>query len=193
MTRGVCGNDSSTDGLQDTRDWTLKGLSYWALRGRQVGLETGKTGLFVAEGLFSTLANVKFDAERIFELIQKALKLCAAFWKTDKGLVAIEGKGMKVSPFSTEDQDLRSLKEFLVYSNDYKLCTRTRGQLLRQALYNRLFVWPRVKHIPNRTDNTQKDFSEVIEKALCLGNAALKNSNTQSTCAVFRNEHMILE
>lgn len=136
---------------------------------------------------------MNFDAERIFGLIQKTLKLCDAFWKTDRSLAAIEGKGMRISPFSTENQDLRPLKEFLVYSNDYKLCTRTRGQLLRQALYNRLVVWPGVKRIPNRTDNIQKDFSEVIEKALCLGSAVLKNSKTQSTCAVFRNKHMILE
>ena len=73
--RGVCGKDSDTAALQDLLVHSLKGLSMYAHRARQLGVKDREADVFVLEGLFATLTNVNFDAERFRELIQVARAL----------------------------------------------------------------------------------------------------------------------
>lgn len=135
--KGVCGKDSTTAALQDSLVWSLKGLSYWAVKAREANVNTDKADLFVAESLFSTLTNVNFDPDRIFGLTQKAFKLrtefmkaieektgglppadeipYAATWRNDVAFDELKEMGISVGPLSTVDEDIRSLRELLVY------------------------------------------------------------------------------
>ncbi len=72
---GVCGKTPEVSDLQDLLVYTLRGLSLYVLEGEKAGIENKEIGGFVCEALFATLTNVNFDAERITELIKKAVSL----------------------------------------------------------------------------------------------------------------------
>ncbi len=73
--RGVCGKDPDTAAMQDLLVYALKGLSMYAHRARQLGVKDHEADVFVLEGLFATLTNVNFDAERFRPLVSTACEL----------------------------------------------------------------------------------------------------------------------
>ncbi len=135
--QGVCGKTEETAGLQDVLIHALKGLSFWAVKAREAGVAKPEADLFVAEALFTTLTNVNFDPSRILGLINRALELrdsvrqsveavkptcpCqesswpdGATWKP-AGEADIRAKVPSVSLQNQEAEDIRSLKELLLY------------------------------------------------------------------------------
>lgn len=137
---GVCGKDPKTSNLLDLLTWVLKGISFWATEARKLGVDDPEVNLFVAEGLFTTITNVNFDAESIGKLIEKAFALRerimkateeaykeqygkefpkevpeAATWYVPGDLSVWELKGAEVGVLSTKDEDIRSLRELLTY------------------------------------------------------------------------------
>ncbi len=122
---GVCGKKETTANLQDLLMYVLKGV---ALVGEKV--YNPKAGLFLAEGLFTTLTNVNFDDDRIAELIKSALECReqlkkegnvdtagwhdAALWTADN-MEAFQKKAVEVGVLATENEDVRSLRELLIY------------------------------------------------------------------------------
>lgn len=138
--QGICGKDPKTAKLQDLLVWILKGVSYWAVKAREFGIDDPEANLFVAEGLFTTVTNVNFDPESVGEKIKKAFEIReklertfrkkylekngkefdekvpeAVTWYAAGGLDAWEAKGAEVGVLSTEDEDIRSLRELLTY------------------------------------------------------------------------------
>lgn len=133
---GVCGKPPEVARLQDMLIWLLKGISFWAVKAREVGITDAKIDLYIAEGLFTTITNVNFDNERVEGLIEKGFKLRtiienkfkatyrekhsrdfkesvpnAASWSPGN----IMEKASEVGVMSTEDEDIRSLRELLIY------------------------------------------------------------------------------
>ncbi len=137
--QGVCGKTEEVATLQDLLIYMLKGISIWAKKARELGIKTDEADLFIAEGLFSTITNVNFDPERLKELIERAIaireNLKGAFTKTYRGKYGEDfqeemhdsalwkpsnisdmlEKGKSVGVLSTADEDIRSLRELLVY------------------------------------------------------------------------------
>jgi hydroxylamine reductase len=70
---GACGKPPEVAALQDLLIWSLKGLSVWGQRARELGLADASADKFVAEGLFATITNVGFDEDRFVGLLDKAL------------------------------------------------------------------------------------------------------------------------
>jgi hydroxylamine reductase len=124
--------------------WTLKGLSFWAANGRELGITHPTADLAVAKGLFSTITNVNFDRERFVTLIAEAIELrdtlkkdaqaackarqhanvCAveppeaALWHPDNfDTETLIAKGKEVGMMSDAElnEDIRSLRELLIY------------------------------------------------------------------------------
>ncbi|MEE8359390.1 MAG: hydroxylamine reductase [Candidatus Omnitrophota bacterium] len=140
-TGGVCGKTDTVAVLQDLLIYTLKGISSYAVEARKLGVKDPEVDLFVAEGLFTTVTNVNFDPDKISDLIEKALKLRdriksafleaykkandgkewtknlpdAATWYSDKSIDAYLAKGRGVGVLSQENEDVRSLRELLIY------------------------------------------------------------------------------
>ncbi|MCX8083800.1 MAG: hydroxylamine reductase [Calditerrivibrio sp.] len=132
--KGVCGKDDKVAALQDMLVYNLKGLAYWTKKGREVGVFLEEADLFLLEGLFATITNVNFDAERFVDYNNKAIKLRdmvremavskginphtpydVANWKplgTEDDYLA---KAAAASILSEEHEDIRSLKELLIY------------------------------------------------------------------------------
>ncbi len=72
---GVCGKEPDIAALQDLLVHVLQGVSQVAVAGRKIGVIDPEVDLFVCEGIFSTLTNVNFDADRFKSLIHKGVAL----------------------------------------------------------------------------------------------------------------------
>ncbi|MCU4717894.1 hydroxylamine reductase [Halobacteria archaeon HArc-curdl5-1] len=132
---GVCGKDAQTANLQDLFVWELKGLAYLAEEARADGIVDQDVRVFIVEGLFSTITNVNFDPEWFEEQIREGFELRrqlreryenevgpiedadlpeAATWEADESAALYE-KAAEVGVLSTENEDVRSLRELLTY------------------------------------------------------------------------------
>jgi hydroxylamine reductase len=72
---GVCGKSPEIAALQDLLVWALKGMSFWGVRARRLGVENPAADQFIAEALFATITNVNFDEANLERLINRALEL----------------------------------------------------------------------------------------------------------------------
>ncbi len=156
--KGVCGKEPEVANLQDMLIWLLKGISFWGSKVRQYGLNDTEVDLFVAEGLFTTITNVDFDPASLGKKIQRAFEMRdkveslfrkayrnsngeefhesvpeAAYWKVDGGLDLYELKGSEVGVLETKDEDIRSLRELLVYGLKGIAAYTDHAYILRQS------------------------------------------------------------
>ncbi|WP_347814022.1 hydroxylamine reductase [Halanaerobium saccharolyticum] len=138
--RGVCGKDADVANLQDLLVFVLKGISVYAEKVEEEGLDlSDKTAPFIMEGLFATITNANFDSERFEDLIEEAFELRdevqAKFEKVYKENHGEEfsgdlpehatwysddvsdyyDKGTDVGVLETENVDVRSLRELATY------------------------------------------------------------------------------
>lgn len=70
--KGVCGKDSATADLQDLLVYGIKGIAQYAKRARALGKTDKAADGFILFGLFTTLTNVNFTANRFVSLVQEA-------------------------------------------------------------------------------------------------------------------------
>jgi hydroxylamine reductase len=124
---GVCGKKETTANLQDLLVFALKGLALTAAEAKQQGKLDNTTGLFICQALFATITNANFDDSRITALIKEAfakrdsLKLATGFtdsqdfvtWNGSEGEFA--AKAREVGVLSQANEDVRSLRELLIY------------------------------------------------------------------------------
>ena len=68
--RGVCGKDEPTAALQDLVIVGLRGISAYAHRAHQLGAHDEAVDRAVVQGLFTTVTNVNFDAERVAAVLR---------------------------------------------------------------------------------------------------------------------------
>ena len=124
---GVCGKQENTANLQDLLVYVLRGLSVVAVEAKAADKLDDTVGLFVAQGLFATITNANFDNARISALIKEAmtkrdaLKLAigssaTADCVTWNGAEAdFAAKAAEVGILSQANEDVRSLRELLIY------------------------------------------------------------------------------
>ena len=132
--RGVCGKTKDVANLQDLLIYVLKGISIFNLEAKQLGLENDKADKFVFEGLFATITNANFDQEFFVDRIKQGLVLRdelkrqvlegggkladnlpdAAIW-TANTVEDFEDKAQQIGILSTENEDVRSLRELITY------------------------------------------------------------------------------
>jgi len=129
--RGVCGKTEETANLMDLLVYTLKGISLYGEKMIAKGVFDRAYGRFLLDALFATLTNTNFDSEQISGLIRQALVIRdelktksngvsglinhdSAVWYSDKDS-AFQQKAKEVGVLSTENEDVRSLRELLIY------------------------------------------------------------------------------
>ncbi len=136
--KGVCGKSEETANLQDLLIYALRGIAVYGEKVKELGIHDKETGLFVAQALFTTITNANWDNDRFVAMIKEALKQREAL--KDKFLTAYKEKNGKdfdeklhhsatwfadnaaefnekaksVGVLSTEDEDVRSLRELLI-------------------------------------------------------------------------------
>ncbi len=129
--RGVCGKQPDTANLQDLLIFSLKGISIYAERAMEKGVFNRKVGRFITQALFATITNANFDNGRIVSLIRNALSIreslrsvCSAdmtlplhesatWFSADES--EFHQKAAEVGVLATENDDVRSLRELLIY------------------------------------------------------------------------------
>ncbi len=125
--QGICGKHSSTAQLQDLLVYMLKGLAVVIQSGGPQVRTDPELGRFIAESLFMTVTNVNFDDARLTERLQEIIErreslksklgqgsdLDAVNWCGDPGQSL--SKGALVGILAETDEDIRSLRELLVY------------------------------------------------------------------------------
>lgn len=71
--KGVCGKQESTANLQDLLIYDLKGIAVLAKGLKEAGVQIEKsTGLFIAQGLFTTITNANFDNTSLESWIKRS-------------------------------------------------------------------------------------------------------------------------
>ncbi|NWO23605.1 hydroxylamine reductase [Mogibacterium timidum] len=129
--RGVCGKLPETAALQDFLVYVTKGLSAVTTQLRAEGKEVGEqVNHLVSLNLFTTITNANFDDEAITAKIVETLtckeqllkqlddtgKLPdAAKWNGCVGEFAAKAASSEVGVLSTENEDIRSLRELITY------------------------------------------------------------------------------
>ena len=125
---GVCGKRPETAALQDLLIWTTKGLSAVTTQLRREGKTVDAiVNHLITENLFTTITNVNFDDDTIRARIEATLETkallaqladCsalpeAALWNGTTDEFAT--KAVTVGVLSTENEDIRSLRELITY------------------------------------------------------------------------------
>jgi hydroxylamine reductase len=132
--KGVCGKTSDVANLQDLLTYLCKGISHYMVRLRAFDIEIPEIDRFIADSLFMTITNANFDKNRFVTRILMAYqmrdtareRLVSAGGKTDD--ITFDGaywtgeteeemneKAPKVGVLTTEDKDVRSLRELTIY------------------------------------------------------------------------------
>ena len=123
---GLCGKSGATAELQDVLIHTVKGVCVAA---EKAGVVDEATTDYVVKALFTTVTNVSFDDDAIVEIIRQGLALRdqikadhkvdgdlpeAATWSGETKQDFLT-KAQSVGVLATENEDVRSLRELLVY------------------------------------------------------------------------------
>ncbi len=126
---GVCDKKGEVADLQDRLIYVLKSISFYNQKARAAGVNEEATDRFVLDSFFATLTNTNFDRREIEILLKKGFelrdkiksKLPAEDLAAEKDLPAVATvtpeniESMDVAVHSTQDEDVRSLRELLTY------------------------------------------------------------------------------
>ena len=129
--KGVCGKDDVTANRMDLLMFVMKGIAVVAEKLRANGTPATAANHFITEGLFSTITNANFDVNSISarvteglklrnDLIGKAVaagialpKLEELSWNGNES--EYESKSASVGVLRESNEDVRSLKELVIY------------------------------------------------------------------------------
>ena len=139
---GVCGKDAETSGLQDLLIHIEKGVAAYSsvLRknGKAKELLEGKVNRYLINSLFITITNANFDDDAILDEIKAGLKLREElkalatdeekkeaekygadlvnwYYESDEDLIKFSENQSVVGVLRTENEDVRSLRELIMY------------------------------------------------------------------------------
>ncbi|WP_405348574.1 hydroxylamine reductase [Fusobacterium animalis] len=141
-TLGVCGKTSETSGLQDLLLYTEKGVAAYSTIFRKEGkakeLIKNKVNRYLINSLFITITNANFDDAAILDEIKAGLKLREELkvlatdeekkeaekygadlvnwcYESDEDLIKFSENQSVVGVLRTENEDVRSLRELVMY------------------------------------------------------------------------------
>ena len=130
--KGVCGKTPELSALQDLLMYQLKGISVYTNALRTLEIEDEAANSFITDSLFMTITNANFDDNRFVVRIREGFKLRARLksllaennisvettdlttW-TAVTLAEMDEKAASVGVLSTINEDVRSLRELVIY------------------------------------------------------------------------------
>ncbi len=131
--KGVCGKTEEVSNLQDLLIYISKGVAILSNISRKNGIKNIAADKYVFEALFTTITNANFDDKAIVakikegfdvreiiktELVEKGIDIPSNLHSSTTWVGSedeFEAKSLQVGVLSTENEDIRSLKELLVY------------------------------------------------------------------------------
>ena len=131
---GVCGKPADVANLQDLLIYVNKGVSLVNRELIKLGHQSEEADHFMLNSLFATITNANFDKGYFESMVKDGLALRDALKKTladlnsgaplpghdaavwfAEGLEAFESKAAVVGVLTTENEDIRSLRELVTY------------------------------------------------------------------------------
>lgn len=126
--KGVCGKDEEVAKLQDLLIYAAKGISDVVVKGKVETASIPEANHEVLRSLFMTITNANFDGDAIRDQISRMISLRddiksknevsglhdAGLFKTDTKEAMLE-KASSVGVLATENEDIRSLREMIIY------------------------------------------------------------------------------
>lgn len=126
--KGVCGKSEEVAKLQDLLIYSIKGISQIVVKGNLDVNKIAKINHETISSLFMTITNANFDDGAIEKQINKMISLRndlkananvedlhdAATFEADSRASKLE-KASKVGVLATENEDVRSLREMIIY------------------------------------------------------------------------------
>ncbi|HOI31231.1 MAG: hydroxylamine reductase [Bacteroidales bacterium] len=131
---GVCGKNPEVAIMQDMLVFVAKGVSVYAQKLSALGTKSKEAEIFVWDALFTTITNANFDYEAIKTKVLKGLELRNHLHKKLKELgfdvsvirqesatwfpvneAEIDQKALTVGVMATKNEDVRSLRELVIY------------------------------------------------------------------------------
>ncbi|PKP21497.1 MAG: hydroxylamine reductase [Bacteroidetes bacterium HGW-Bacteroidetes-21] len=126
--KGVCGKPEDLSNMMDLMVYVSKGISWCAVEHAKTGNVRREADLFVMDALFSSITNANFDKQAIAEKVMKGLAIKR---KLKEGLSVAdmpdavtfealtyeecENQAPHKGVMLTENEDVRSLRELLIY------------------------------------------------------------------------------
>ena len=177
---GMCGKRGDTANLQDVLIYVVKGISVVAKKAGTVDKEVGH---YIAKALFTTITNASFDDDRLVDVIKQGLALrdgikekynvtgdlCdCAVW-TAKTKDEFLQRAETVGVLATENEDIRSLRELLIYGLKGIAAYADHAAVLGcedEAIYNYL-----VEGMASTTEDLSVD--EMIARVMKAGEVAV--------------------
>jgi len=200
--KGVCGKSDEVSNLQDLLIFVSKGISSWAILAREKNIDTTAADMFVMNALFATITNANFDDAAIKELIYKGLKvrkstqdsyiqaggnrpegMHSSAWWTPETNADLEKKSILIGVLSIDNEDIRSLKELLIYGLKGMAAYAHHAMVLG---YNDKDIYNFIHKALNATTRTEIEVTELVELVLECGKygvnvmALLDKANTES-------------
>ncbi|MBU8907695.1 hydroxylamine reductase [Desertibacillus haloalkaliphilus] len=132
---GVCGKKDDLANMQDLLIYTSKGVSIVNNVARELGLNKKETDDFIVRALFMTITNANWDKQAFYDTVRTGIALREEIksvieaaghnventsdfvtWSavTNNDL-EIKSASQEVSILATKDEDIRSLRELVVY------------------------------------------------------------------------------
>ncbi|MGL4451213.1 MAG: hydroxylamine reductase [Sarcina sp.] len=130
--QGVCGKSPELAALQDLLVYVTKGLCAVTVKAKEVNVVKEEINKYIVESLFTTITNANFDNDVFIGRVKETVRIReelkaeladkvsfeslpeAALWsgETKEEMLA---KAKTVGVLSTENEDIRSLRELIVY------------------------------------------------------------------------------
>jgi len=132
--KGVCGKTDDLANMMDILVYVSKGISYLALQAKKNDFKTPEADKFIMDALFATITNANFDKDAISKRVMQGLELKRKL-KAMLGTSSINigndiPEAVKYDAFTyeeierhaphkgvllTENEDVRSLRELIIY------------------------------------------------------------------------------
>ncbi|MFO7743216.1 MAG: hydroxylamine reductase [Anaerolineae bacterium] len=130
--KGVCGKPEETADLQDLLIFVCKGIAVYGEKLRKQGTVDKDAARFISKALFVTVTNVAWDDDVITDWIKEGLEVraavrekvgasvsgpppdCATWTPEDDEEIMAKAMSDDVRITSTQDEDVRSLRELLI-------------------------------------------------------------------------------
>ncbi|QSH42575.1 hydroxylamine reductase [Lentisphaerota bacterium ZTH] len=186
--KGMCGKEAPTSNLMDLLIHTLKGIAVvFDSAGEKATREAGR---FITEAFFVTITNANFDNDRVIEMIIQGLDLRdhykkqfaaklpselpdAATWYCND-LAKFEEIAQNIGVLATENEDVRSLRELLIYGMKGLSAYCHHAAVLGKEddeIYNFL-----IEGLASTTK--QLDVDEMVALVIACGNCAVLTMKT---------------
>jgi hydroxylamine reductase len=181
---GVCGKDADIQSLQETLLYGLKGMAAYAHHARRLGQVDPEVDAFTEEALFSTVTNVNFDMESLFELVLECgRKNLRVMQMLDEGHVKRFGKpsptkiyeGTKAGPgILVTGHDLVDLADLLEQTAGTGINVYTHGEMMPAHMYPELRKHKHlVGHFGGAWQKQRNEFEQFTGPVLATTNCVL--------------------